>query len=1820
MPRANLVLVALLLAASSVLAVERIVVTLKEYNACDVDLKNTSSSIECVSVAKCYGRRLVLNVGACEMGGDVADWEMWVRQELGLGENVAMVEEDSAFSVSQMNVSTQEMGQTITMDIMSNTSADVFMDSENNTVIGSPDQWNLRMIGIYELWANFSSKGENYTVAVLDSGVAVSALDAFGTRIVPGYDFVSDEALSKDGDGRDADFYDPGDADAQACPGSSNSWHGTKVASVLAANYENFLGVAPEAHVMPVRVLGRCGVGYASDVADGIVWAAGGQIKGLEWAQVNELEEDQDRKRVIVMALAGKGRCPSFMQTAVDLAVSKDIQLFAAAGNDPSLNAADHFPANCKGVVSVGALNAQGQIASYSSKGADVYMPGGDFDRGVPCLGADLSSVESCMGTSFAVPHAAGAGVVTGLDFGVDGQERVQTGGGDNNGTSIYVHAQAVSATAIQVSAGSYHTCALIQGGTVKCWGANNYYNLGDGTNNDNANAVDTLPLGAAATQVSVGYYSTCALLTGGTVKCWGNNAYGQLGDGATTSRSSPASTLALGAAATQISVGQYHTCALLTDGTVKCWGHNLYGQLGDGTTTTRSSPALTLALGAAATQIAASQFHTCALLTGGTVACWGYNGEGHIGDGTTTNRPSPTSTLPLGAAATQISVGQHHTCALLTGGTVKCWGNNAYGQIGDGTTTGRLSPTSTLALGAAATRIAVNQWHNCALLTDGTVKCWGHNGNGQIGDGTYVSPRPSPTSTMALGAAATQVSAGWYHTCALLTGGTVTCWGYNSNGQLGDGTVGVNPNCNCKLSPVVALQAPPVCLAGEYVTGLVCTICPAGSFSGIGSSSCSPCPSGTYSATPGATSNSSCQQCPAGFFSSQNSTRCTACLAGTFSTTPGGTSIASCTLCPAGQFASNAGSSNCSTCPAGYFSSSGSTQCTICPAGSFSGVNSSTCSACPAGTFSTTPGATSNSSCTACPAGFFSSQNSTSCSPCPAGTYTNLPAPSCVPQTFTSSALCLADAYSCQYFSSNTIRYCSMSGSGGTMMNVYPPQPLTGWTTTLDNSAGYGAGTYVVTMSADPQMAGSEGFKAFALSTTGARWSQSVFPAYNVPYVPWTTQLAANTNNGLWISLQLPSPKLIHRVTLGTTYDPAAMSTTIYTRPIAFSLYGRLRSAGTWSVIAEEWRDMSFVQWGSSMDWYWDSGCTAATVAYDEVALVVVTYAGGDFMQISQFRVYSYPDSVTTKCPLQPGASSCTACAAGTFSSAANATSNFACQACPAGSFSSAAGRTNCTACAAGTFSATIGATSNASCLTCPAGSFSLSNSTSCTACPAGTFSAAAGSSACQQCSAGLTSAQGSPNCSCPAGQYFGGIVSSYPSESSTSWLSSCSQVVNGYAYRVKASSVFGAGNEPYMLWRGSGTYWMTSNDYDGWGTALRTQIYFSTYTTFFGEYVVFDMGASFVLKEYIFDGNQVSLSRAPATWRLYGINDDSVWTANTCCAGPLSACNAVDITKPWQVLHEVNANYVWTSPSTWTVPANNLQTRYIAFQVKQSKYPYYIAYPGANDRILLDELVFRGFYPSCTLCAAGSFLSTPGATSCTLCQAGTYSNTTGATNASVCQVCSAGSFSGPGSLSCQQCPAGTFSNTTAATSNATCQKCSPGYFASQPGSTVCQACPQGTFSNATGAINSATCQACAAGFFSNATAATSNSTCQSCPAGLFSSSAGSANCSACPAGKYSNTASATSSLFCTPCPAGTYSNATGLASSLLCLPCNVGTFSNATGATSDQTCALCPAGTFSNTTGLSRCFACGAGRFASTAGATSCALCPKGSSTKKI
>jgi alpha-tubulin suppressor-like RCC1 family protein len=364
----------------------------------------------------------------------------------------------------------------------------------------------------------------------------------------------------------------------------------------------------------------------------------------------------------------------------------------------------------------------------------------------------------------------------------------------DERGSNTYgpvwefTTADASGVVVSSVSAGSSYTCALPNNGGVKCWGDNEYGQLGDGTKYDHSTPVDVVGLVSGIVAVTAGRDHTCALMTSGGVKCWGENSQGQLGDGTNTDRRTPVDVVGLGSGVIAVTAGDHHTCALMTSGGVKCWGKNSQGQLGDGTNTRRNTPVDVVSLGSGIASVSAGGYHTCALTVNGGIKCWGQNYEGQLGDGTNTDRWTPVDVVGLGNGIVMVASGYIHTCALTSSGGVKCWGANESGQLGDGSYTRRYTPVGVVGLGSGIAAVTAGGYHTCALTSSGGVKCWGSNEYGQLGDGTNTR-RNTPVDAVGLGSGVVMVTVGYGHTCALTISGGVKCWGGNWSGQLGDGT-----------------------------------------------------------------------------------------------------------------------------------------------------------------------------------------------------------------------------------------------------------------------------------------------------------------------------------------------------------------------------------------------------------------------------------------------------------------------------------------------------------------------------------------------------------------------------------------------------------------------------------------------------------------------------------------------------------------------------------------------------------------------------------------------------------------------------------------------------------------------------------------------------------------------------------------------------------------------------------------------------------------------------------------------------------------------
>lgn len=406
------------------------------------------------------------------------------------------------------------------------------------------------------------------------------------------------------------------------------------------------------------------------------------------------------------------------------------------------------------------------------------------------------------------------------------------------------------------LSTGAAHTCALTTAGGVKCWGWNGSGELGNGSSTGlelcygsipcSSTPVDVFGMTSGAVAIAAGYHHTCVLTTAGGVKCWGWNGLGQLGNGSSAGPEvcydgsfhdcsrTPVDVFGLTSGVAAISAGDEYTCALTTAGGVKCWGDNQLGQISSRTCWSNHACSTTpvdisgLTSGVAA--ISAASQHICALTNSGGVKCLGYNQYGQLGNGTATDSFMPVDVTGMTSGVSAISAGYWHTCALTNSGGVKCWGDNDTGHLGNGTYTGpetctfgyqcSTTPIDVSGLTGGVSAISAGYWNTCALTTAGGVKCWGDNQYGWLGSGSSTGPETcgsiyDPCSTIPInvfgltsGAAAVSVNG---YACALTVGGNVKCWGGNAFGALGNGTTTGPEQCDgnpCSTFPVDVVLA----------------------------------------------------------------------------------------------------------------------------------------------------------------------------------------------------------------------------------------------------------------------------------------------------------------------------------------------------------------------------------------------------------------------------------------------------------------------------------------------------------------------------------------------------------------------------------------------------------------------------------------------------------------------------------------------------------------------------------------------------------------------------------------------------------------------------------------------------------------------------------------------------------------------------------------------------------------------------------------------------------------------------------------------------
>ncbi len=421
------------------------------------------------------------------------------------------------------------------------------------------------------------------------------------------------------------------------------------------------------------------------------------------------------------------------------------------------------------------ALTTGGAVSCWGNNIEGQLGDGTQIRRLVPVAVSGLSSGVTAIAAGYRHSLAlAAGGVVMGWGYNHFGQ----AGGGTYDQRLTPVMSGSTGGAATAISAGGYHSAAVAASGSVTCWGMNADGELGDGSLLSRSTPTPVIGLATGVSAVSVGHYLTCARTSGGAALCWGENYRGGLGDGTLTNRTTPGEVAGLGSGVAAVTAGDYHSCARTTAGAAACWGGNGSGQLGDGTYANRLSPVGVSGLATGVADMAAGADHTCALTAAGGVLCWGANAGGQLGDGTTTLRLAPVGVSGLGSGAVAIAAGGSHACAVTAAGSAYCWGGNTTGQIGNGNTTTQLIPVGVTGLASGVRAIAAGYQHTCALTSAGGVMCWGYNGLGQLGDGTSTD-RYTPVQVTGLASGVTAITAGTYSTCALMSGGAVKCWGY---------------------------------------------------------------------------------------------------------------------------------------------------------------------------------------------------------------------------------------------------------------------------------------------------------------------------------------------------------------------------------------------------------------------------------------------------------------------------------------------------------------------------------------------------------------------------------------------------------------------------------------------------------------------------------------------------------------------------------------------------------------------------------------------------------------------------------------------------------------------------------------------------------------------------------------------------------------------------------------------------------------------------------------------------------------------------------
>lgn len=613
--------------------------------------------------------------------------------------------------------------------------------------------------------------------------------------------------------------------------------------------------------------------------------------------------------------------------------------------------------------------------------------------------------------------------------------------------------------TNLTIAAGYSHSCAILVNKSMACWGYNNDGRLGDGTNTNSPNPVFVdLPTNETPAEIGAGWWHTCALMESGDVYCWGDGTYGQIGDGTTSNYNRPVNTVDLptGRTAKTLAVGEHHACVIADNDEVYCWGNNEEGAVGDSNLQDAQETPVHVDLPGThyAVSIGAGNEHTCVATNFGNAYCWGDNWYGQLGDGTNTDTYEPTSVhLPFGRDAVSIAAGGWHSCSILDNGKVVCWGANGAGQLGDGGDSSEELAPVYVSLGSDTARSIITGWRASCIINDwGDTKCWGDNNNGQIGSGSVGGTQSTP-STVTGGEEFVSIAMIDESVCGINTDGEVYCWGDNWYGNVGSGEEYTDEHTPQLLN----LTANHMWLDDRDPDddGLLSIF--------------DPSPFGCIAGTWINSSTGECYATDPGYYTDQAQMyEQIPCANGTYQPAAGQSSCLPAPAghyvdyeaaveampCPAGQYQPVEGQTSCLETIAGHYTTGGNAEGIPCSPGSYQpSSGQSECLLADAGYHVSDSGSTSQQMCAA--GGYAASTGSADCTPADLGSYVAV-------EGATAPTLCAVGTYAdvtgltaCKDADAGT--YIDVEGaSAGTPCALGTYQPSTGQTACIDTDAGH--------------------------------------------------------------------------------------------------------------------------------------------------------------------------------------------------------------------------------------------------------------------------------------------------------------------------------------------------------------------------------------------------------------------------------------------------------------------------------------------------------------------------------------------------------------------------------------------------------------------------------------------------------------------------------------------------------------------------------------------------------------------------------------------